>query len=105
MRLIDADVLKGVEDSVLCSRDYARGWNDCIAEARHAPTVDAEPVVRCKDCKHWICSNFPPLGHCRYGRLSSVANAYDTFFCADGEKKTEATESERRTNSEGVEGI
>lgn len=44
MRLIDADGLKGVEDSVLCSRDYARGWNDCIAEARHAPTVDAEPV-------------------------------------------------------------
>lgn len=62
MRLIDADGLKGVKDSVLCSRDYAKGWNDCIAEARHAPTADAEPVRHGRWIVHdelggyWECS-------------------------------------------------
>ena len=53
----------------------------------HAPTVDAVPVVRCRDCKHaWI----HPCGYVychRDGR-----NAYDmTFnldsFCSYGERK------------------
>ena len=53
----------------------------------HAPTVDAVPVVRCRDCKHaWI----HPCGYVychRDGR-----NAYEmTFnldsFCSYGERK------------------
>lgn len=32
------------------SGDYAAAW----AEIAHMPTVDAVPVVRCKDCKHSI---------------------------------------------------
>ena len=44
MRLIDADTLEkqfGVSDADLLALD----------EIRRAPTVDAEVVVRCKDCK------------------------------------------------------
>ncbi len=30
------------------------GWNEALDSVyQYAPTVDAEPVVRCKDCKHF----------------------------------------------------
>ena len=46
MRSIDADALEnqfGVSDADLLALD----------EIRRAPIVDAEVVVRCKDCKHY----------------------------------------------------
>lgn len=46
MRLINADTPEnqfGVSDADLLALD----------EIRRAPTVDAEVVVRCKDCKHY----------------------------------------------------
>ena len=52
MRLIDADAL-GIGR---CSKDilpaaYCAGWNGLIELIEKAPTIDAVPVVRCKDCK------------------------------------------------------
>ena len=50
MRLIDADALEnqfGLSDADLLALD----------EIRRAPIVDAEVVVRCKDCKHY--RNYP----------------------------------------------
>lgn len=57
MRLIDVDAL-GVGR---CSRDllpadYCAGWNGLVRLLGKAPTVDAVPVVRCKDCK-WFADN------------------------------------------------
>lgn len=57
MRLIDADAL-GVSR---CSRkvlpaEYCAGWNGLVRLIEKAPTVDAVPVVRCKDCK-WFADN------------------------------------------------
>lgn len=57
MRLIDGDAL-GVGR---CSRnllpaDYCVGWNGLGRLLEKAPTVDAVPVVRCKDCK-WFADN------------------------------------------------
>ena len=54
MRLIDADAL-GVGR---CSKDilpaaYCAGWNGLIGLIEKAPTIDAVPVVRCRECKHW----------------------------------------------------
>ena len=63
MRLIDKDALMGTldikddcgdceyENGFFCSRnsDFV---NACEAIC-DAPTIDAVPVVRCKDCKHW----------------------------------------------------
>lgn len=51
MRLIDVDGL-GVGR---CSKDvlpaaYCAGWNGLLGLIEKAPTVDAVPVVRCKDC-------------------------------------------------------
>ena len=72
MRLIDAELLEeqfGISDEDLLALD----------EIRHAPTVDAVPVLRCKDCKDWghgpggvpICwetyEPMPPDGFCSLG--------------------------------------
>lgn len=49
-----------------------------------APTVDAEPVVRCKDCKHWERDTFFQDGWCR-GKRQGDPN----WFCADGKRREE----------------
>ena len=54
MRLIDADRLsEAIYDNVPAPYEDA-SWakENCLAEIDAAPTVDAVPVVRCKDCKH-----------------------------------------------------
>ena len=56
MRLIDADALtidlfkKAMDDALLTGNaDMHRLLIQVVA---HYPTVDAVPVIRCKDCKH-----------------------------------------------------
>ena len=77
MRMIDADELEnqfGVSDEDLLALD----------EIRHAPTVDAVAVTRCKDCKHsWedisgLC--------CSHGVCVDLTVPGD-FYCAYGERK------------------
>ena len=85
MRLIDADgaiINFGFEwDDIPPTRD------EFVAFLKRQPTIDAVPVVRCKDCKHaWI----HPCGYVychRDGR-----NAYEMAFnldsfCSYGERK------------------
>lgn len=61
MRLIDADAIENdwFEFHQPTEEEAAEG---CMATFRvlldrrridNAPTIDAVPVVRCKDCKHW----------------------------------------------------
>lgn len=76
MRLIDGDALENqfcVSDADLLALD----------EIRHAPTVDAEVVVRCKDCKYR--TEFGNCGHLRQHGILPVAYPYD--FCSYGERK------------------
>ena len=54
MRLIDADLLsEAIHENVPAPYDDA-SWakENCLAEIDAAPTVDAVPVVRCRECKH-----------------------------------------------------
>ena len=70
MRLVDADALKEqveshvVSMSVCLSMDEHYGKatmrEDCLTDIDNAPTVDAIPVVRCKDCMY-----FKPWRHDR----------------------------------------
>ena len=80
MRLIDVDAF--LEKMKRTSRYF-----DVKFDIEEMPTIDAVPVVRCRDCKHaWI----HPCGYVychRDGR-----NAYEmTFnldsFCSYGERK------------------
>lgn len=54
MRLIDADALKAVFEEkssvAVCGVELCKA---IISRIDEAPTIDAVPVVRCCDCKHW----------------------------------------------------
>lgn len=52
-RLIDADKLFDIIDGCVPApyEDSREAKEECLREIADAPTVDAAPVVRCKDCK------------------------------------------------------
>ena len=84
-RLIDADAL-GVGR---CSKDilpaaYCAGWNGLIELIEKAPTIDAVPAVRCRECKWW--QEDDDIGHCdNPDGLDNYAKPED--FCSYGERK------------------
>ncbi len=90
MRLIDADaILKADENSdkalVLGSgKSLEMAYALLKKKVADAPTVDAVPVVRCKDCKHLVAVNVNGKGipTCR---VSGMEVAPDEF-CSRGEK-------------------
>lgn len=78
-RLIDADAL-GIGKArreVFDKPEYADGWNAVIEIIDNAPTVDAEPVVRCGQCNRFES--------CELGRLWLGADG----FCSDGERRND----------------
>lgn len=95
-RLIDADKLKqAIADNVYLvqdafnSRDYGMFWTGGIEKAiDDAPTVAAEPVVRCKDCKECEerhTANYLPFLYCKLHEHSVLYNA----FCSWAAKMNE----------------
>ena len=92
-RLIDADAL-GVGR---CSKDilpdaYCAGWNGLIELIEKAPTIDAVPVVRCRECKHWkptgskagnSFSDMEYIGGCEFTKYCRR----ESDFCSYGERK------------------
>ena len=81
MRLIDADKLrKDVLDLPNCYNGFsdAYGKSMIIDLVDEQPTVDAEPVVRCKDCRYRYQDG---ANFCLLGTQS------DEWFCADGERR------------------
>lgn len=87
MRLIDADVLISF---------MRKGWrlfpsselrHTCdITDVESAPTIDAVPVVRCKDCKH----RDPEDHKCDCGALERAGCMFpvsDDYFCSYGERR------------------
>ena len=101
MRLIDADRLNkpiyAEEDNITgsgMSYDEICGYNDGIDIAWNkidqAPTIDAVPVVRCKDCKHLNVVNRKELyAHCPKTNMMFLPFELDTreHFCSLGEPK------------------
>lgn len=73
MRLIDADALI----------DSIQGWDVAsVIDIDAMPTIDAEPVVRCEDCKYGEKED--GLYYCHYtGETWNEGN----FYCAGGERK------------------
>ena len=81
MRLIDADVADVViiydKSNELMQVSAIREYIDRQkAFLDKFPTIDAVPVVRCKDCKHRFKDAW-----CEY------ADDDDNFYCARGERK------------------
>ena len=83
MKLIDADALKRKSVPLLfptkmepCGHIPVPVNAIVAAEIEQAPTVDAVPVVRCKDCKHRYSDSW-----CEY------VDDDDNFYCARGKRK------------------
>ena len=94
MRLIDVDNVRGLFDAefketrklILAGETHldnlAEGFTEADRVIREMPTVDAEVVVRCKDCEysydeisylccsHGVCVDceVPPNFYCAYGK-------------------------------------
>lgn len=93
MRLIDADAL--VAKIMVDAPDFMDGGSSitkafimAMIKTRSAtPTIDAVPVVRCKDCKHWYFADnrIPSEQENVCGRNGIVVTP--NWFCADGERK------------------
>ena len=70
MRLIDADELGLTDFEIfMCDGDYKEALKMVLSKIDSAPTIDAVPVVRCKDC-----------------RDREVCITSDDWYCADAER-------------------
>lgn len=96
MRLIDADRLNkpiyAEEDNITgsgMSYDEICGYNDGIDIAWNkidqAPTIDAVPVVRCKDCIRRYDTDECPMCFLIEGKYYEYTNG--NGFCDRGERK------------------
>ena len=102
MRLIDADRLNkpiyAEEDNITgsgMSYDEICGYNDGIDIAWNkidgAPTIDAVPVVRCKDCKYGDYDS-KPNGAMVCLRTNDGSWRKETDFCSYGERNEKSDE-------------
>ena len=84
MGLIDADAL--IKEA--CA-EGAYGYVDA-KQIADAPTVDAVPVVRCKDCKYHYWEQEPCHGktvhYCELPHMRGV-EVFKEFFCYYGKRK------------------
>jgi len=95
MRLIEAESLVLEVDCLeTCTCRKAHGWmvpvNEVCRTIVEAPTVDAVPVVRCKDCKQYK-TIFTWNGK-EYKACEKNPHGDEDWFCADGERKDDEPE-------------
>ena len=82
MRLVDADKLIELCDIMadICDGIGAI-WEQFRIAVEWSPVVDAEPVVRCKDCIH--CVDRGKYSECKYWLSFTSRNG----FCHKGERR------------------
>ena len=93
-QLIDREALLSFEkiDAELCaSCGEHHTAEDIIMMIKTAPTIDAVPVVRCKDCKYCDISLVLPTGRemytCMEGSHDHKVLLNPNDFCSRGERK------------------
>ena len=89
MRLIDVDALQRRICGAKCGCEYEDCWNEegCVYDhfISNSHTINAVPVVRCRECKYRFKNN----GHNKDGCPIIDANIWmdDDDFCSHGERK------------------
>ena len=111
MRLIDADRAASIENLDQYSELAAvlgdvQTVRDILADA---PTIDAVPVVRCRECKH---SSLPSGFTQRYGKPGTLSchfgpcnrrNVNENDFCSYGQRKIETVLPKSDAKDESLE--
>ena len=90
MRLIDADAYKALHRKE-CPSDcgacgFVYGKDDICGLIDQAPTIDAVPIIRCKDCAYFHPYPFEPTyGSCKYhlGTDLQLEEKKETDYCSD----------------------
>ena len=107
MRLIDADQM-AVDESEAYMSAQVQITDDLkwlVNFAAHSkiqriiadtPTIDAVPVVRCRECKHRYTEDCPMYFHASYWHEGyeeyvddDTDHTEDDYFCQEGERKEE----------------
>lgn len=93
MRLIDADELVRTTDELSEGAGFYKPIYEWFSKSvKNQPTIDAVPVVHCRECKHWkptgseagdCFENMEPIGGCRWVNFCRKASD----FCSYGERK------------------
>lgn len=86
MRLVDADKLKQELKKLPIMSNYGEAFMPILIDEQ--PTVEAVPVVHCKDCEHWgmgIAGETEYIKCCEYGKYMVGENGY----CVYGKKVQE----------------
>lgn len=81
-RLIDANKLPVRQINVGTVMFPEMRYVVYLKDIQNAPTIDAEPVVRCKDCKYFMKYNGEPM--CNKGLITAVK---ENHYCSFGVKK------------------
>ncbi len=95
MRLIDADALKAkimidVPGFMEGGSSITKAFIMAMLGSRTAtPTIDAVPVVRCKDCKYGqYCTDGETTYQCFKWNSNEFGALHEQdWFCADGERR------------------
>ena len=90
-RLIDADAVLRHKRKMSGADFGGEFWDEAVlaSNIKNAPTVDAIPVVRCKDCKHYK----PQKKSAHWENRANYCNRIVTIkvqpydFCSHGERK------------------
>ena len=100
MRLIDADALQNILLPITTALEHEYGSlggavSGCMKHIDNAPTMNAVPVVRCKDCVYW--DDDPDTYGADDGPKGKCMKSFETMcaddFCSYGERKDEVNES------------
>ena len=110
MRPIDADALKEklteiFESDPYPENEYMDGWTFAAFSRDElkpiiddAPTIEAEPIVRCENCKYWVCIEHEGVQHtaCKLSENPRVPeylyHPSSKDFCSRAERKDEVEE-------------
>ena len=88
MRLIDADALKKklfVFDMEFHDEHHQKYYVYKEKDVDDAPTIDAVPVIRCKDCKHWYSDADTGMA-CEFTNMGQPEDG----FCNWAERRSDA---------------
>ena len=97
MRMIDADALQNILLTIATALEHEYGSlggavSGCMKHIDNAPTIDAVPVVRCRECKHWkptgskagnSFSDMEYIGGCEFTNYCRR----ESDLCSYGEKR------------------
>lgn len=93
-----SDVIKIIDEEIKAKTDYLQhnAQIDIVYKVQELPTVEAKPVVHCKDCEHWHEeTGWCDVHSCFVNSKGEACHPWESndwkmfaedYFCADGKK-------------------